>query len=260
MPKRYPRRYWTRERVLEGLRRFYRDTGELPTGAKAYHARRLSLGTLARRRYPPFMAVMDYWPSFVAAWKEAGCDSEPAFKPRAQPLPEEFAREVGAHNFKDRTNERHGRLVVRSLQRVIINKREWAVAYWLCDCDCGGTRVVKAGTFHPTNCCRECAAAIRLKALEGSRRRGTEKANRRRQIWFSTPEIQARLLEIITRPETGSIAAYAREIGWPKHQLYKRANQLKLSQVDHVRGRCERAANNRAPDRRNAGAPLRVTS
>lgn len=231
MSKRYSRRYWDRARVLEGLRRFYRDTGALPTGLKAYHARRMLFGASARRRYPPGYAVMNYWPTFVAAWKEAGCGSEPAFKPRVQPLPEEFAEAIGVHHFKDRTNERHGRLVVRSLHRVIVNKRGWSVAYWLCDCDCGRTRVVKAGTFRPSNCCLECAAAIRRSALEGSRRRGLEKANRQRQIWFSTPAIHERLLEIITKPKTGNIAAYAREIGWPKHQLYKRATQLKLSLV-----------------------------
>ncbi len=68
--------WWTRERVLVGLRRFYREQGCTPTATHEYH---LVAGTQLRghaRRYPSFNAVLRYWPTFRQAWEAAGlqCD------------------------------------------------------------------------------------------------------------------------------------------------------------------------------------------
>ena len=82
--KHYPRSYWTKERVKNGLRRFVRDYFEgdeenLPPRAHNYRfavpredqrmAKRLRL-------YPPFEVVLRFYPSLVAAWADIGYEVE----------------------------------------------------------------------------------------------------------------------------------------------------------------------------------------
>jgi hypothetical protein len=69
------RTWWTRERVLDGLRHFYDQTGEAPVTsiiwgkvASNYDRRRQAW----RRRLPSTYAVLRYFPSFRAAWEAAG--------------------------------------------------------------------------------------------------------------------------------------------------------------------------------------------
>ena len=169
-----PRSWWTRERVLAGLRRFLRDTGEMPTGAKAYHRRVLIFDrgrTGALRLYPPFGAVLKYWPSFVAAWKDAGSESHPAFRPRIAPLPEEAGSCFATRRVRNRTGERHGRLVVERLVGFKRRAGYWS-ALWRCRCDCGNTREVEAGRIEVSLCCLECAAKARRDGLAAAVKRG----------------------------------------------------------------------------------------
>jgi hypothetical protein len=69
------RTWWTRERVLHGLRRFYDQTGNAPVTsilwdqvASNRHRRRQSW----RRCFPSSYGVLRYFPSFRAAWEAAG--------------------------------------------------------------------------------------------------------------------------------------------------------------------------------------------
>jgi hypothetical protein len=70
-----------------------------------------------------------------------------------------------SHNFKDRTGERYGRLVVvRYLgtrrQGTGASRRQGIVTDWLCRCDCGGERIATGSslsTGHTTSCgCAKC--------------------------------------------------------------------------------------------------------
>jgi len=67
------RSWWTRERVMAGLRRFHQATGQAPTTSVAWM--RLSgprTPTPQARRYPSTYAVLRHFPSFRAAWTAAG--------------------------------------------------------------------------------------------------------------------------------------------------------------------------------------------
>ena len=166
-----PRTWWTRERVLAGLLRFYRDTGEMPTGEKTYHARVLPLecGLVgSARRYPPAGTVLRHWPSFVEAWRAAGCASSPAFRPRKQKLTGLLANLFGPVEINDKTGRRYGRLLVVGLAGVVA-RGTWREALWLCACDCGACRFVGAGRFREVRCCLECAAMARRDALAAAR-------------------------------------------------------------------------------------------
>ena len=73
-----PRRtWWTRERVLAGLRRFHAEHGVVPTSTEEWHrltARRGARGggPGAHRPYPSFYGVLRYFPTFRQAWSAAG--------------------------------------------------------------------------------------------------------------------------------------------------------------------------------------------
>lgn len=73
---RWARTWWTRERVIVGLRLFYRDFGTAPLNTHDYHT--VTKGSQhhkgPRRRYPSFYAVLRYFKSFREAWTATGVD------------------------------------------------------------------------------------------------------------------------------------------------------------------------------------------
>ena len=71
---RLTRSWWTRERVLVGLRRFWREQGQAPTATWDYHKVARSSARGPRRRYPSFCAVLQYFLSFREAWMAIGVD------------------------------------------------------------------------------------------------------------------------------------------------------------------------------------------
>lgn len=73
--KRYREIWWTKARVIEGMRRFYRDHKFAPTSTEEWH--RLTKGTGGDRSgagnpYPSFYGVLKYFRSFREAWTVAG--------------------------------------------------------------------------------------------------------------------------------------------------------------------------------------------
>jgi hypothetical protein len=69
------RTWWTRERVLNGLRRFYDQTGEAPVTSILWAqvaSNRDRRRQTWRRRFPSSYGVLRYFPSFRAAWEAAG--------------------------------------------------------------------------------------------------------------------------------------------------------------------------------------------
>jgi hypothetical protein len=77
MPKyqQYRQPWWTKDRVIEGLRRFYRDFGFAPTSTEVYLEH--TTGTGAGRQgvgnpYPSSYPVLKYFSSFREAWTAAG--------------------------------------------------------------------------------------------------------------------------------------------------------------------------------------------
>lgn len=67
--------WWTRERVVEGLRRFYRDFGFAPTSTEAYQQKQQFTGTSQNgvgNPYPSFYGVLKYFRTFREAWTAAG--------------------------------------------------------------------------------------------------------------------------------------------------------------------------------------------
>ena len=73
------RTWWTRERVIAGLRRFYRDQGHAPTSTEDWHALtgrhgQHGGGPGSRRPYPSLYAVLRHFETFRQAWSAAGVD------------------------------------------------------------------------------------------------------------------------------------------------------------------------------------------
>lgn len=75
------RTWWTRERVTDRLRRFYREQGHAPTSTEAYHALVKGSGLGPRRRYPSTYAVLRWFPSFREAWAAVGAPVDRAWEP-----------------------------------------------------------------------------------------------------------------------------------------------------------------------------------
>lgn len=153
------RSWWTRERVLQGLRRLYADTGRAPNCSGGSYLRLMrECGQQGlkggRRRYPTDHAVLRYWPSFAAAWRELGIvpDGRLAltFAPDGSAAGRAGRHEVG---------ERHGRLVVVEFAGYYYWGKDGKErkARWLCRCDCGGERIVEAGNFKRKRECVRCA-------------------------------------------------------------------------------------------------------
>jgi hypothetical protein len=69
-----PGSYWSKERMLNGLRLFYKAHGFAPTSTEAYHAIVKGSGFTHGRIFPSFYAVLRYFSSFRAAWTAVGVD------------------------------------------------------------------------------------------------------------------------------------------------------------------------------------------
>jgi hypothetical protein len=64
--------WWTRERVITGLLRFYRERKVAPTAFHKYHAMVKGSGSAEERRYPSAYAVFKHFATMRQAWKAAG--------------------------------------------------------------------------------------------------------------------------------------------------------------------------------------------
>lgn len=149
------RTWWTRERVLEGLRRLYAETGQAPNCSIRSYARLLrECGQQGlrggQRRYPNEVAVLRYWATFAEAWREAGITPDGrrvlATSPDGSGQGWAWRHEAG---------ERHGRLTVMEFAGYRQGKRA-RLALWRCRCDCGREYIVRAGDFRHRRECDEC--------------------------------------------------------------------------------------------------------
>ena len=68
----HQRTWWTKDRVMSGLRRFAQDTGRTPGSTEAFHALTKGSGIGPRRRYPSAYAVLRWFPTFKAGWAAVG--------------------------------------------------------------------------------------------------------------------------------------------------------------------------------------------
>ena len=73
------RSWWTRERVVAGLRRFFQDHGLAPTSTEEWHRitgrhGERGGGHGGRRPYPSLYAVLRHFETFRQAWAAAGVD------------------------------------------------------------------------------------------------------------------------------------------------------------------------------------------
>lgn len=156
------RRWWTRERVIAGLRLFFEDHRFAPTSKHEYH-RLASAHDLwqkgARRRYPPHYLLLFYWSSMRDAWLAAGVES------REHAEATERIKAWGLRVMRNRMGERHGSLVVVGLAGFRVREyrlRTVRIVLWRCRCDCGRERVVEAGVIgstRPVTSCLACARA-----------------------------------------------------------------------------------------------------
>ncbi len=74
------RAWWTRERVVGGLRRFYEDRGIAPVSTEDWHRLTGKHGSRGggpgtRRPYPSLYAVLLHFETFRQAWEAAGVDT-----------------------------------------------------------------------------------------------------------------------------------------------------------------------------------------
>ncbi len=66
------RTYWTKQRVLLGLKRLYRERKTAPISTAAYREATRDIGKRQKRRYPSHYGVLRYWSTFREAWAAAG--------------------------------------------------------------------------------------------------------------------------------------------------------------------------------------------
>jgi hypothetical protein len=177
-------RWWTRERVLSGLSRFYLETGQAPTGCKQY--RRLVAGLdggkkRAERRYPSEYAIYLYWPSLAEAWRAAGI----VVYGQVELLIPASAEGRGYGKPRPR-GERHGRLIVLEFAGYKQRKRHRA-SLWRCLCDCGRERIVEGDQLRVRRECRECGAGRLREARVRSIARACEESARVRRRRATAP-------------------------------------------------------------------------
>jgi hypothetical protein len=75
VPKRKPQQrqpWWTKERVIAGLRAFYRDHGIVVTATAEWQELTRGGGNGPGRRYPSFYGVLKHFRTFREAWTAAG--------------------------------------------------------------------------------------------------------------------------------------------------------------------------------------------
>ncbi len=129
--------------------------------------------------------------------------------------------------WKDRTGERYGKLVIKRLQHFDLKRKQ---PFWLCHCDCGGTRTVLGHCLFqgPTSvkACVNCTSLKRLGAL-----------NKKKRKYQFTTEIDEQIKALYAKrrnttsdrmPEMENLA---QEAGFPKWALRKRAQELGLTRV-----------------------------
>lgn len=167
------RSWWTRERVLSGLRRLHADTGHAPNCSGGSYLRLMrELGQSGlkggRRRYPTDQAVLRYWPTLAHAWRELG------ITPDGKRVPTTWRAARGGVGWAVRheAGERHGRLTVIEFAGYR-DYRSGRRGVWRCRCDCGGERLVEVGNFKVM---RECVPCTRQSWL--ARRRAKAAAKR----------------------------------------------------------------------------------
>ncbi len=68
------RAWWTRERIILGLHRFYSDFGFCATSSEAWAEKTQIPGRVgsAVGKYPSFATILLHWPTFRQAWEAAG--------------------------------------------------------------------------------------------------------------------------------------------------------------------------------------------
>lgn len=159
------RSWWTRERVLEGLRRLHADTEQVPTcGGQSYRRLMKECGQTgvkgADRLYPTAEAVMRYWPTFVEAWKAAGVEVRHR---RGRVLTSAHYGTVMNWVRRREAGERCGRLTVMEFAGYRQHGK-WRLALWRCVCECGLERIVAAGQFTKVRECVPCARERRAAA------------------------------------------------------------------------------------------------
>lgn len=81
--------YWTRERVILGLRRFVKDFGFMPTGTVEFHEKRKFTGRSMdgrlslkawHQKYPSTYGVGKFFKTMRDAWKAAGFDIDQGYQ------------------------------------------------------------------------------------------------------------------------------------------------------------------------------------
>jgi hypothetical protein len=65
-------RYWTRERIVDAMRLFYRANGVAPSSSAEWGRRTAGGGNAPGRPYPGFQTILREFGSFVQAWDAAG--------------------------------------------------------------------------------------------------------------------------------------------------------------------------------------------
>jgi hypothetical protein len=96
--------WWTRERVLEGLRRFYRDFKVAPTAMWEYHQLQKFTGQSQNgvgNPYPSFYGVLKHFPSFRDAWRAAGVKMNRREQPWSPEEDQFLAEAAGLLSRKD---------------------------------------------------------------------------------------------------------------------------------------------------------------
>lgn len=82
-------RWWTRERVVAALKRFYEEYGFMPTCQDDYQERRKFTGIVRagrvstlgwEQKYPSAGTVLNYFPTMRAAWEAAGFECDRAYQ------------------------------------------------------------------------------------------------------------------------------------------------------------------------------------
>jgi hypothetical protein len=150
------RSWWTRERVLSGLLRLYADTGQAPNCSGDEYRRLLDeYGQHglkdSSRRYPTDQAVLRYWPSFAAAWREAGIS--PTSRRVLATSPDGGAT---GWVWRHEAGERFGRLVVVEFAGYR-HYKGGRLAWWRCRCDCGREEVLRPSRIKAKGECKHCA-------------------------------------------------------------------------------------------------------
>ena len=87
------RKWWTRERVINGLHRFYKDFGFTPTSSADYQKYQQFTGKMIGRtrsdrgyhqKYPSYSSIANYFGSMRQAWHAAGFDVDKSYEEWAE--------------------------------------------------------------------------------------------------------------------------------------------------------------------------------